>query len=863
MPPSDGSKTVVSLKQRASTSNHRFIRQWHILVIAFGLALIVSQTTLLWEIRHRITQEYQCAFERGFIECEFQDADGRRCRYTVFVPYNWQPGQKLPLMLYLNGRGKNGDDGLAPLIDGIAPAIWERRGNFPYFVVWPQCLDGDGWRPSSYSTQRALAILKQTAECFGTDADRCYLSGLSSGGRGVWAIAAANQDLFAAIVPISSSGASDNEVRKIADAGIPVWSFSVADDGQHVVISNRSVHQRLLALGQSPRHTELETDNKGRMDAHDAWSFAYRNAALHEWLMKQNRLNRDSRYQQILPDDNIVDRGVSSIHCEFRAIGDVAVLNVSLPVKGTEMFQRVRIAVSLDRMRRGGIYDTVRQQCLQDSWLPAECSFLSDTWNDLRIWSGPDGVTGELNGWPLFDNVKPPESAAQLPNDIGAASHEIPEGRIHFDAIGPEAATVEIRNLRGRSSQVPKSERLHDPSKATVALVLCHGNPGKDHVSGEQVLQTLRKAWESTEHQPKDLVCSWEPSRKGFHVHSAFQAASSISVVDSDMSSRLNLSNDDYTYTGPWAHQRKDMLRGTGLSGDTTYTEFLSVLQSHFRGSQTVPPSASRLEIQGLVVGREDRLMHADGSGHLAVYYPPDNRVGDSGLRNGVDRRNRFGSLDDLYWMAPILACRPDSLVNWSGEFQADPDDGESAQPIKIEQEYQIGGKTLRTKIVATRSSEYMPLRVGFADDKSTREIIDLHYCVAPNRTNRLNGWDSVVFPGVASSVSDRYFPGNDRLFKFVSVRDVQWKLSDTSNPPKGLTSCPAVQDLRTQTWYRLGDDGSRHLLSPDEITQVILGDHEVSPRPWMAISAITSIGVLFVLRWFVKKRRFQSKSSS
>ena len=862
MPPSDDSKNSVGVNEPTNLPTHRLFHRWHVLAIALGFAVISSQTTLFWGIRHWITQKYQCAFERGFIECEFQDADGNSCRYTVFVPYSWRPGVKLPLMLYLNGRGKNGDDGLAPLIDGIAPAIWERRGNFPYFVVWPQCPEGDSWTASSLATRRALAILEQTADCFGTDPDKRYLSGLSSGGRGVWAIAAENQDMFAAIVPISSSGVSDTEVRKIADAGIPVWSFSIADDGQHVVTSNRSVHERLLALGQSPRHTELETDNKGRMDAHDAWSFAYRNAALHDWLMKQNRLNRDGRYQQILPDDNIVERGISSIHCEFRAIGDVAALNVSLPVKGTEVFQRVRIAISLDRMKRGGLYGAFEQQSIQDSWLPAECSFLSGIWNDLRIRSGPDGVTAELNGWPLFDNVRTPERSAQLPNDTGAASHEIPEGEIFFEAMGPESATVEIRNLRGLSSEVLKNELLHDPSKAAVAIIRCHDRPEKDQGSGEHVLQTLRRAWKSTRRQTRDFLCSWGPSRNGFHAGSAFQAASSVNVLDSDRSSHLNLSTDGYSYTGPWTHQRRDMLRGTGLSGDTTYTEFLTVLQSHFRGSQTAPPKSIRLDIQGPLVGREDRLMHANGSGDLAVYYPPDNLVGDLGLRNGVDRGNRFGSLDDLYWLAPILASRPDSLVNWSGEFQIVSDDGASAQPIQIEQRNQIGGRTLRTKISATEASEYLPLRVGFADEKNTREIIDFHYAGAPSRSNKLHGWDSVVFPGVASSVSDCYFPGNDRLFQFVSVRDVQWKPSDTSTPPKGLTSCLVVQDLRTQTWYRLRDDGSRHLLTPDEITQVILGDQEVSPRPWIAISVVTVIGVLFVFSWFIKRRLFRSKSN-
>lgn len=34
-------------------------------------------------------------------------------RYVVFVPYNRDPNQRLPVILFLNGRGENGNDGQA------------------------------------------------------------------------------------------------------------------------------------------------------------------------------------------------------------------------------------------------------------------------------------------------------------------------------------------------------------------------------------------------------------------------------------------------------------------------------------------------------------------------------------------------------------------------------------------------------------------------------------------------------------------------------------------------------------------------------------------------------------------------------
>lgn len=40
-----------------------------------------------------------------------QDADGGEHRYMLSVPHSYQSAQKLPVLLYLNGRGENGDDG--------------------------------------------------------------------------------------------------------------------------------------------------------------------------------------------------------------------------------------------------------------------------------------------------------------------------------------------------------------------------------------------------------------------------------------------------------------------------------------------------------------------------------------------------------------------------------------------------------------------------------------------------------------------------------------------------------------------------------------------------------------------------------
>ena len=861
MPLSDGTKIPSTGKHTVKPRARRFRARWVILVIAVNLALIAWQTTLLWDIRQWMTQSYQRSFQRGFVECEFQDANGERCRYVVFVPYSWKPGQKLPLMLYLNGRGKNGDDGLAPLIDGIAPAIWERRGSFPYFVVWPQCPENDSWAASSNATRRALAIMTQTADCFETDADRCFLSGLSSGGSGVWAIAAAHPDRFAAIVPISSSVVSDADVQKIAETGIPVWTFSVADDGVHVVKSNRTIHRRLIELGRSPRHTELETDNKGRMDSHDAWSFAYRNAALHHWLMKQNRSNREARYSPVFREDDDYGGGLSTFHCELRSMGEVAGLNVSLPLKGNGSFQRVQITVSMDRMRRGGISAATERQNLQDSWLPAECSFLKGTWNDLRVHSGPEGVSAELNGWPLFENVTLPATVTHSTATSGSAAIGPVSGEVHFEAIGAETATVEIRNLRGLRDEATQNAVGRGLPQAGASVVRCSGSPAKPVNSSEQLLPKLRKAWDSRARRQNACTCSWEPSIVGLHAQSAFQADRSTSVLNSGRNSTVNLTADEFHYRGPWTHQRADLLRVTGLSGDATYTEFLKILQTHFQEAQAAVSTTIQLDIRGSSNGREDRLILKNGSGHRAVLFPPGDPATTTGFRNGAYRGPRIGCLDDLYWLAPVIAVRPDALLYWSEELDTFGIDERGATQIRIEQDSSIAGKTIRTHVCADSFSDFLPVRVGFEQDRVTRELIDLHYDRIRDDGAVLNGWDCVAFPAAATSVSDRYFPGNDQLFRFVTVRNAQWQNSPAFDGQDRFIPCPVVQDLRTQEWYHQKADGTRHVLSSDEITQVVLGDDSRLPRSWFHVSLLVAVAMLGVAIRFRKRRLSQIQS--
>ena len=122
--------------------------------------------------------------KRGFVDRVFKDAAGDH-KYTVFVPRNYSPEKKWPLILYLHGAGERGNDGRLPLTVGIGPAVKSKAETFGFLVVFPQCEDVKGriltgWSPESADGKRALKILDAVEKEFSVDSKRRVLTGWSS-----------------------------------------------------------------------------------------------------------------------------------------------------------------------------------------------------------------------------------------------------------------------------------------------------------------------------------------------------------------------------------------------------------------------------------------------------------------------------------------------------------------------------------------------------------------------------------------------------------------------------------------------------------------------------------------------------------
>jgi predicted peptidase len=126
------------------------------------------------------------------------------CNYLLFLPESYGEQEKeWPLMMLLHGAGERGND-LQLVKKHGPPKIAETKSDFPFIVVSPQCPKERWWNDK---LDVLINLLDDIASKYDVDHERIYLTGLSMGGYGTWALGSRHPDRFAAIAPICGGGA--------------------------------------------------------------------------------------------------------------------------------------------------------------------------------------------------------------------------------------------------------------------------------------------------------------------------------------------------------------------------------------------------------------------------------------------------------------------------------------------------------------------------------------------------------------------------------------------------------------------------------------------------------------------------------
>jgi predicted peptidase len=204
--------------------------------------------------------------------------------YLLFRPENYEAGgpRKWPLLVFLHGAGERGTDLQLVTAHG-PPKLVKDRPDFPFVVVSPQCPKGESWDIEALDELLGDLLSREAI-----DPKQVYLTGLSMGGYGAWAWAAAHPERFAAIVPICGGGdpirvrLADGPQRQ-ALAQLPVWAFHGAKDQVVMVTESERMVEAYRMVGNEPKLTVYPEAN------HDAWTETYADPALYDWLLQHHR----------------------------------------------------------------------------------------------------------------------------------------------------------------------------------------------------------------------------------------------------------------------------------------------------------------------------------------------------------------------------------------------------------------------------------------------------------------------------------------------------------------------------------------------------------------------------------------------
>ena len=238
-----------------------------------------------------------------FQKLSFSDpATGESMGYRLFVPNGYDASKAYPLVLFLHGAGERGTDNEVQLTASEGAKIWatpEEQAKHPAFVLAPQSPGSPatlGWtsiarrgQAAPFDPQKELGtgydILQKVKGEYHIDAKRIYVTGVSQGGFGTFAIAIAHPSEFAALVPICGGG----DPKKLATiAKLPIWIFHAAKDPTVGVGFSRNSVAALKRAGGDPKYTEYAADTYFTPTAHSSWTSAYATVEMRDWLFGQS-----------------------------------------------------------------------------------------------------------------------------------------------------------------------------------------------------------------------------------------------------------------------------------------------------------------------------------------------------------------------------------------------------------------------------------------------------------------------------------------------------------------------------------------------------------------------------------------------
>ena len=215
----------------------------------------------------------------------FINQSGDSLPYRIYIPTN-TTNKKLPILLFLHGRGESGNDNIKQFTHGGRWIYNYVKNNEPAILIFPQCPNTSYWsnvirtedcngKPnfifnSEEKPTKAMGLLidlwkskiKELKSQDIIDTNRLYIGGISMGGMGTIELIQRIPNTFSAVFPICGGGIL---IKPSAQKNSNFWFFHGEKDDIVNYHHSYNVHRQLLAQRIQSRYTLFKEAN------HNAW----------------------------------------------------------------------------------------------------------------------------------------------------------------------------------------------------------------------------------------------------------------------------------------------------------------------------------------------------------------------------------------------------------------------------------------------------------------------------------------------------------------------------------------------------------------------------------------------------------------
>ena len=224
--------------------------------------------------------------------------------YRIYIPKNYDCGERYPLLVFLHGAGERGTDNEKNLIHVQYLFNDPESPVYDSIVLVPQCPEDSQWvltpwengnycietTPESPGLETLCMLIDECRDFYNIDDDRIYVTGLSMGGFGTWDLLSRHGARFAAGIPVCGGG--DPSYAPLLKR-IPIRIFHGSEDGSVPVSGSRQMFAAIRREGGTlVDYTEF--DGEG----HGIWDKVYEDRENIDWLYAQNLAERRKKAEK-------------------------------------------------------------------------------------------------------------------------------------------------------------------------------------------------------------------------------------------------------------------------------------------------------------------------------------------------------------------------------------------------------------------------------------------------------------------------------------------------------------------------------------------------------------------------------------